>query len=196
MTNEEHLIEFYDYVTKHGKEIKKALKKNITYNPEIFEDAYNEAFIKVCNAIMTNSKRISDFKQYFFIAAKYQYILRDNQNKSKQKVDIPNYFDDGRNDIPDECVDLEAREEDIYSLINETHQRLAENFGDTNAEMFMYYHSKKTRKEKINYVILREMYNIGHITLTKVMREMMNFVSTDTELLDKFKQIKNYADYQ
>ena len=40
MTNEEHGQEFLQFVAKNEARLKKNLQKNITYNPDIFDDVF------------------------------------------------------------------------------------------------------------------------------------------------------------
>ena len=74
MTNEEHGREFLKYVGDNIERLKHNLRKNITYDEDIFDDVIQDSIIKVYNAIM-NGTRIDDFEQYFFIASKFEYIL-------------------------------------------------------------------------------------------------------------------------
>ena len=90
MTNEEHGREFLEYVAKNEAKLKKNLRKNITYNPELFDDVFQDTIIKVHNAIM-KGQRIEDFEKYFFIASKFQYINEDNKDK-KRKQNSDNEF--------------------------------------------------------------------------------------------------------
>ena len=90
MTNEEHGREFLEYVANNEAKLKKNLRKNITYNPELFDDVFQDTIIRVHNTIM-KGQGIEDLEKYFFIASKFQYINEDNKDK-KRKQNSDNEF--------------------------------------------------------------------------------------------------------
>lgn len=61
----------------HESELRRALRKNVTYDPEIFDDVFAAATVKVHDAIAAG-REVRDYRQYFFIAAKWEYIRIDN----------------------------------------------------------------------------------------------------------------------
>ena len=72
--------EFLCFIADNEAELKRAVRKNITYDPELFDDAFHTAIVKVYNAI-ESGRDVADFKQYFFITAKWEYINRDNRSR-------------------------------------------------------------------------------------------------------------------
>lgn len=84
MSNEQHAQEFLEYVAKNEKRLKRNLRKNITYDPYIFDDVFQDSILKVYDSIM-NGTVIEDFEKYFFIASKFSYFNADNKNKRNIK---------------------------------------------------------------------------------------------------------------
>ena len=68
MTNVEIANDFLKYVSENMNALKKAVKKNITNDNDLFDDCFNETIIKVYNSIVKNGTIIDDYKQYFFLA--------------------------------------------------------------------------------------------------------------------------------
>ena len=75
------LEDFYDYLTFNDAQIRKEILKNITYDPELFDDVYNDTVIKVAEAITKREKDIKDIRFYFFISCKQNYINAQNRKR-------------------------------------------------------------------------------------------------------------------
>lgn len=109
MSNEQHAQEFLEYVAKNEKRLKKNLRKNITYDPYIFDDVFQDSIIKVYDSIM-NGTVIEDFEKYFFIASKFSYFNADNKNKRNIKQNdrdllwnISHGYENNRGDISEDA---------------------------------------------------------------------------------------------
>ena len=95
---EKHCNDFYQYIIRNEKQIKKEVRKNITYEEELFDEAYSDTIVKVANAILTKHKIIDDFRYYFFISFKQNYIQMQNKKRKIDKMKtygyvIPIYMD-------------------------------------------------------------------------------------------------------
>ena len=155
MSNEEHGQEFLQFVAKNEARLKKNLKKNITYNPDIFDDVFQSAIIKVYDRIMKGTV-IKDFEQYFFIASKFEYINEDNKVKKRLKSDEREIFCD---------IDQDERfgeednawkiKEDKNSKINELFKflskRLNDVFSPRECDIFLIYYRLKSEKAGVSY---------------------------------------------
>ena len=86
--------EFLHFIATHRAELWRAVKKNITYDPDLFDDAMVAAVVKVYNAI-ESGRDVADFKQYFFMAAKWEYINTDNATRRKKAHNAPLSAADG-----------------------------------------------------------------------------------------------------
>ena len=67
---EKHKNDFFNYVIENKRELQKALKKNITYDPDIFDDVTCNTITRIAEYIVNNGVKINNFKFFFFIAAK------------------------------------------------------------------------------------------------------------------------------
>ena len=63
---EQHKDDFFQYVIEHEKELKYALRKNITYDAEIFDDVTADTIIRIAEYIINKQVFIKDFKGLFF----------------------------------------------------------------------------------------------------------------------------------
>lgn len=185
MTNEEHLKEFYDYVVANDKRLRKNLKKNITYNVELFDDAYENAIMKVANAIM-KGKRINDFEQYFFIASKFEYILLDNKDRRKQKTDVPI----GDYDVEDEEYS-EERDMKINKLIDFMQDVLEKNFCPHETDIFLIYFKLKANGNGVSYKRLSEITDIPLKEITQIIKKLKLFVRGNEDINNFKKRLMN-----
>lgn len=183
MSNEEHLQEFYDFIVKNDKRLRKNLKKNITYNAELFDDAYENSIMKVANAIL-KGKRINDFEQYFFITSKFEYILLDNKDKRKQKIDTP--IDDF--DSIDEQYS-EERDNKINKLIDITQNILEKNFKPYETDLFMVYYKLKANGNQVSYKRLSEITDIPLKEITQIIKNLKLFVRNNEEIKEYKKKL-------
>ena len=144
MTNEEKAQDFLMYVAGHETELKRNLKKNVTYNADLFDDVYSETIIKIYNSILKNGTEIDDYRTYFFTSSKFNYIIRDNQYRKKRDCHIRDFFDDETNQLTNE--DEQAREDrrqECITALDEMRTLLRQKYQDTDIDLFFHYHSHK-----------------------------------------------------
>lgn len=137
---------FLNWVADHQAEMKRALRKNCTYDPDIFDDVFTETIINVHSTIVKNNRDIDNIKNYFFLALKWQYQMRQNK-KRKQQADsyIPKDWEQvGGLDDPEERDEREEREADINDAIAVMRECLIEEFGEEMTELFFSYWKQKT----------------------------------------------------
>lgn len=183
MSNEEHLQEFYDFIVKNDKRLRKNLKKNITYDPDIFDDAYNEAIMRVANAIL-KGRRIDDFEQYFFITSKFAYIKYDTKQKKDKKLNTP--IDDF--DSIDEQYS-EERDHKISKLIDITQNILEKNFKPYETDLFMIYYKLKANGNQVSYKRLSEITDIPLKEITQIIKNLKLFVRNNEEIKEYKKKL-------
>lgn len=75
---------FFWWIQKRGAKMRRAIKKNVTYDPEIFEDVFSGTILKVAEKILAG-KEVADFEQYFFLSAKNNYI--QEQNRQRRQIE-------------------------------------------------------------------------------------------------------------
>lgn len=177
--------EFLEFIAHNEKRLKKNLRKNITFDENIFDDVFQTTVIKVYDSIVKNDKIVDDFEQYFFISSKFEYILHDN--RSKKKKNITDNIDDLNWLADDE--EYQDDSEEISELCNELKSYLRENYGETNSKIITSYFSKKT-DEKCSYKEIADKYGVPLKGVIHVIDTVRNDVILNDEFKKKYKQIK------
>jgi RNA polymerase sigma factor (sigma-70 family) len=193
MTNEEHGQEFLEFVAKNEARLKKNLQKNVTYNPDIFDDAFQESIIKVYNAI-ENGARIKDFEQYFFIASKFCYINVDNKVKARQKTDDRDAYvsidEDERFAEFDKSWEVkEEKNERINELMKYLSQRLNEVFSPKEADIFLIYYRLKSEKAGVSYKKLSKIMDCDVKEITNIIQRIKAYIKQDKEIIEMKKKL-------
>ena len=170
--------EFLKFVANNERRLKYNLRKNITYDEYIFEEAYQNAIIKVYNSIVKNDKIIEDFEQYFFIASKFEYILLDNRNKKARNVSVD--VSEARCVVDDEPP--EEYNEEVSILLAQLTQYLESEYGKTRAHIYLDYYEGKS-KGKISYKAISDKYGLQLNRITKTIAAI-----EEDENLNKFYQ--------
>lgn len=85
-TAEEKGAAFLQWVADNEKEMRKALKKNCTYDPDIFDDVFSETIVNVYNTITKNNREIDNIKNYFsWLSSGSIRPARTKRGKSKRR---------------------------------------------------------------------------------------------------------------
>ena len=182
---EKHLSDFYAYITGNEKQIKYEVKKNITYEPELFDEAYADTIVKCANAILVNHKVIDDFRYYFFIS------MKQNKKRRMEEQNIYGLFDTGTFDISDD----DSYEEERYRKINRLYyfiaERLEEYFPLNEVDIYIIYYRLKSGKNRVSYEKLAEIMNVDLKYITKTIQNIKKFVKNDEVILNKKKELLN-----
>lgn len=192
MSNEEHAREFLEYVAKNEARLKKNLRKNITYNENIFDDVFQSTIIKVYDRIMKGTV-IKDFEQYFFIASKFEYINEDNKIKKRQKVEDREIdTDDDRFAEDDNAWKIkEERNENINDLFKFLSKRLNEVFTPAEADIFLIYYRLKSEKAGISYHKMVKITGRKFSEISQIIQKIKKFIRTDEAIIEYKKKILN-----
>lgn len=192
MSNEEHAREFLEYVAKNEARLKKNLRKNITYNENIFDDVFQSTIIKVYDRIMKGTV-IKDFEQYFFIASKFEYINEDNKIKKRQKVEDREIdTDDDRFAEDDNAWKIkEERNENINDLFKFLSKRLNEVFSPAEADIFLIYYRLKSEKAGISYHKMVKITGRKFSEISQIIQKIKKFIRTDEAIIEYKKKILN-----
>ncbi len=175
--------EFLEYIAANEKRLKKNLRKNITYDDDIFEDVFQTAILKVYDSIVRNDKWIDDFEQYFFISSKYLYILHDNRRKKAKAI-----HDDLsviRDNMLDDVRDTE-RDDEIKLIVNQLTDYLKTTYGEQAAEIYLTYYRLKTM-DKCSYQDISLRFGVG----VKYVTEIIQTIRSDETLKEYYKKYKN-----
>lgn len=192
MSNEEHAREFLEYVAKNEARLKKNLRKNITYNENIFDDVFQSTIIKVYDRIMKGTI-VKDFEQYFFIASKFEYINEDNKIKKRLKVEDREIdTDDDRFAEEDNAWKIkEERNENINDLFKFLSKRLNEVFTPAEADIFLIYYRLKSEKAGISYHKMVKITGRKFSEISQIIQKIKKFIRTDEAIIEYKKKILN-----
>ncbi len=190
MSNEEHGQEFLQFVAKNEARLKKNLRKNITYNENIFDDVFQSTIIKVYDRIMKGTV-IKDFEQYFFIASKFEYINEDNKVKKRLKVEDREFEpDDDRFAEEDNGWKIkEERNERINNLFKFLSKRLNEVFSPAEADIFLIYYRLKSEKAGISYHKMVKITGRKFSEISQIIQKIKKFIRTDEAIIEYKKKI-------
>lgn len=169
--------DFLLWVSDNEKELKKAVRKNITYIEDIFEDVWSSALLKVYDAIVKRHVEIDNLKNYVFTSVKWEYIQWHNRQRRNEQTNLPNHFDDDHNDI----IEEEDIEEERFSIIESTLSRLravlTDEFGEDKTTLFFQYYTAKSER-MVSYKKVADSLGISGHDLGETIRQMKQFVAS------------------
>lgn len=177
--------EFLNYLGEHYGELKYNLRKNVTFDPNIFDDVFTEAIIKCHRSIVENGTVIKDYKQYIFLATKNQYIFRQNQKRKHSERDVRGWFDN--NEVEDESQHREERFSICTRGLQKLRGLLVEEFGEDRTDAFLRYMQKENR---MNYSDLSQELNISKKEIRRMMYDFNEFLKTDERVSRLQDEIK------
>ncbi len=148
--------EFLQYVAANEKRLKNNLRKNVTYDPEIFDDVFQTAIIKIYDSMIRQDLHIEDFEKYFFIGSKFEYINTDNKRKK-----IRNVTDDESAATTTIDDTQEDTSEEISKIYAETEDYLIYEYGEKNANVFLSYYWAKINTGRTSYRAVADEFQIS-----------------------------------
>lgn len=186
--NEEKAKEFLIYVSENIDLLKNNLKKNITLDNDIFDDSFNETIIKIYDSIIKNGTNVQDFKQYFFIASKWTYVLNDNKNKKKKECEIRGMFEDEKFDFYEENND----EEQTYNKTTEALTRLKDliigDFTEQQADIYLTYMQMKAMRKQTSYSSIAEQFNISKKEVKEAITSIRDYLNENKDIVNEIKR--------
>lgn len=176
------LSDFYDYISNNYEQSRHEVMKNITYDSELFDDAYNDTVIKVAKVI-EDGKKIEDIRYYFFISLKWNYI--NMQNKKRKQLSrttdvMPDAMDDEYS---------EERYEKVMELWDFIAQRLEENFEPGEVDIYLIYYKLKCNGNSLSYRKLSEMTGIPVKEITNIIQRIKKYVRNNDEINELKKKL-------
>lgn len=177
-----NLNDFYDYISNNYEQSRHEVLKNITYDSDLFDDAYNDTVIKVAKVI-EDGKKIEDIRYYFFISLKWNYI--NMQNKKRKQLSrttdvMPDAMDDEYS---------EERYEKVMELWDFIAQRLEENFEPGEVDIYLIYYKLKCNGNSLSYRKLSEMTGIPVKEITNIIQRIKKFVRGNEEINELKKKL-------
>lgn len=212
MSNVEIANDFLKYVSENMNELKKAVKKNITNDNDLFDDCFNETVIKVYNSIVKNGTIIDDYKQYFFLACKFTFIYRQNKKRKEEAQAIRDYFalrDDFSDNVDsigykktkllrdyfalrDDNYNEEERYCDIVDTIDKIKADVVENLGEYYAEIYFTYMTLKST-QSISYKKLAAEKGISTRRVSQIIGMVKDYIKNNPTL-QSYKSVLNKED--
>ena len=182
---EKHCNDFYQYIIRNEKQLKQEVRKNITYEEELFDEAYSDTIVKVANAILVNHKVIEDFRYYFFISFKQNFIQLQNKKRKIDKLKTYGYKDCEGLIIED--YDNEERYDRIRILFKWLSDYLEEHFPPNEVDIYIVYYFLKVGKNRVSYKKMADIYDVELKYITNVIQNIKRFVKND-EIINKKKE--------
>ena len=188
---EKHCNDFYQYIIRNEKQLKQEVRKNITYEEELFDEAYSDTIVKVANAILVNHKVIEDFRYYFFISFKQNFIQLQNKKRKIDKLKTYGYKECEGLIIED--YDNEERYDRIRILFKWLSDYLEEHFPPNEVDIYIVYYFLKVGKNRVSYKKMADIYDVELKYITNVIQNIKRFVKND-EIINKKKEEILYND--
>lgn len=190
---EKHCNDFYQYIIRNEKQLKQEVRKNITYEEELFDEAYSDTIVKVANAILVNHKVIEDFRYYFFISFKQNFIQLQNKRRKIDKLKTYGYKDCEGLIVED--YDNEERYDRIKILFKWLSDYLEEYFPPNEVDIYIVYYFLKVGKNRVSYKKMADIYDVELKYITNVIQNIKRFVKNDEIISKKKKEILYGSDF-
>lgn len=190
---EKHCNDFYQYIIRNEKQLKQEVRKNITYEEELFDEAYSDTIVKVANAILVNHKVIEDFRYYFFISFKQNFIQLQNKRRKIDKLKTYGYKDCEGLIIED--YDNEERYDRIKILFKWLSDYLEEYFPPNEVDIYIVYYFLKVGKNRVSYKKMADIYDVELKYITNVIQNIKRFVKNDKIINKKKEEILYGTDF-
>lgn len=185
MNNEQKAREFLQYVAENEKELKYILAKNTTYDKELFDDVFNDTIIKVYNSIIKNGTDVKDYKNYFFISLKWQYILQQNRANKRRNSSVRDFFDNN-NIIEEENVE-EDKFNNISGALDTLKKLILDKYGEWWTYVYFQYYQCKA-EEGCSYKKLSAKLGINQKQISMIVKEIKKFVAEDDNI-NKIREV-------
>lgn len=177
--------DFYRYIEENYDQCRHEVMKNITYEEELFDEAFNDTVIKVADAINRRHKDIQDIRFYFFISCKQNYINLQNRKRKERAMltgDLP-YLE------PDEEYS-EERANNVNELFDRITEMLEERFPSNEVDLYVIYYKLKSSGEGVSYRKMAEIMGIPVKDVTLIIQRIKKFVRNDEEINRLKKELK------
>lgn len=203
----DHGRDFLEYVAKNEKRLKKNLRKNITYDEDLFDDVYQNTIVKVYNAIEKGTV-IEDFEKYFFMASRFEYINCDNKHRKRKQSSDSEFIAKMQNGkdmnvntfeamryrdritvMDGETNAKEERAEKIQELFKVIAERLNEVFRPDQTDIFLIYFKLKSEKAGISYKKLSKITGKTVKEITQIVQKIKKFIRNDEIIMEKKRQL-------
>ena len=213
LDREKHKDDFFKYIIENEKELQKALKNNITFDPEIFDDVTADTIVRIAEYIMKNGIKINNFKYFFFICAKREYIAEQNKKRGIINNSNRDFFDNIFNgqekkekpedllvykeltENTDDISVLEEKAEKIHTLFKYLEKKLNDTFPPDECDIFLIYFRLKSEKKGISYKKMAELTDKDLKYITNVIKKIKKYIKDNPDIQNKKKEILNSDEF-
>ena len=212
LDREKHKDDFFNYIIDNEKELQKALRKNITYDPDIFDDVTAETIVRIAEYIMKNGIKINNFKYFFFICAKREYIAQQNKKrgltnnsnrdffdnifngleKREKQEDLDIYYGMLNND--DDVLAEEIKADKVHRLFQYLEGKLNEAFPPDEADIFLIYFRLKSEKKGISYKKMALLVDKDLKYITNTIKKIKKYIKESHDIQNKKQEIMKNDD--
>lgn len=212
---EKHKNDFMMYVWNNLSTLNYAIRKNITYDPDIYDDVTADTLVRIAEYIMRNHVYIKDFKGMFFLSVKRQYIAEQNKKRDRESKSDREYFskldealgryydyiEDGDSSeyminhpdmdiwLDDDYMDEEIKAERVHQLFKYLEGKLNEVFDGNEVDIFLIYFRLKSEKRGISYKKLADIMDKDVKYITRVIVKIKKYVKESVEIQENKKRI-------
>jgi hypothetical protein len=212
---EKHKNDFMLYVWNNLDSLNYALRKNITYDPEIYDDVTADTLCRIAEYILNKKVFIKDFKGMFFLSAKRQYVAVQNKKREMEgksdreyfsKLDeaLGRYYDyiedgDAEYTINEPNLDLflddnnimtdELKAERTHELFKYLEGKLNEVFEGNEVDIFLIYFRLKSERKGISYKKLACIMDKDVKYITRTIVKIKKYIKESDEIQENKKKI-------
>lgn len=212
LDRQKHKDDFFNYIIENEKELQKALRKNITYDQDIFDDVTAETIVRIAEYIMKNGIKINNFKYFFFICAKREYIAQQNKKrgltnnsnrdffdnifngleKREKQEDLDIYYGMLNND--DDVLAEEIKADKVHRLFQYLERKLNEAFPPDEADIFLIYFRLKSEKKGISYKKMALLVDKDLKYITNTIKKIKKYIKESHDIQNKKQEIMKNDD--
>ena len=179
MTEGQKFLEWY---ADNYEEVQKAIRKNITYEEELFEDVIGDTVIKVYESIEKGTE-VENYKNFFFICAKFNYINAQNKLRTRRSQEDRDFI--GWGDIEDEPNIKERRVVAIKELYQYIADYIEDYFPSNEVDLFIIYHKLKSEGNNMSYEKMSKITGQSISYITKTLKKIKEFVNANEDIIKK-----------
>lgn len=212
---EKHKNDFMLYVWNNLDALNYALRKNITYDPDIYDDVTADTLCRIGEYIINKKVFIKDFKGMFFLSAKRQYVAEQNKKRdmytksdreyfSKLDEALGRYYDyiedgdtcefipqapDMSKWLDDDSISTEIKAERTHELFKYLENKLNEVFEGNEVDIFLIYFRLKSEKKGISYKKLADIMDKDVKYITRTIVKIKKYIKESEEIQETKKRI-------
>ena len=210
---EKHKNDFMLYVYNNLDKLNYALRKNITYDADIYDDVTADTLCRIGEYIVRNHVFIKDFKGMFFLSAKRQYIAVQNKKRelegkcdreyfSKLDEALGRYYDyieDGGEEevrepdmdrwLDDDSMNAEIKAERTHQLFKYLEGKLNDVFEPNEVDIFLIYFRLKSERKGISYKKLADIMDKDVKYITRTIVKIKKYIKESDEIQENKRRI-------